>query len=123
MKGLLLVFLGGGLGSALRYWIGTWLNSSGQPLPWGTFVVNVLGSFLIGLVLGFAAKNENLSTNTILLMATGFCGGFTTFSALASENLHLLKTGAYGPFLGYSLGSLLIGIIAVWLGLLLSKGL
>ena len=123
MKGFLLVFVGGGLGSALRYMVGMWLNSSAQPLPWGTFVVNILGSLMIGLLLGYAAKTDSVSPHTVLLLATVFCGGFTTFSALAYENLSLLKSGAYGPFIFYGLGSLFVGIFAVWLGLFLAKAL
>ncbi len=91
MKNFLLVFIGGGFGSGLRYLIGKYLNSSLGSFPIGTFTVNILGSLLIGLILGYAAKENSLSQNQVLLLATGFCGGFTTFSAFAHENFQLLK--------------------------------
>jgi CrcB protein len=91
MKNLLLVFIGGGFGSVLRFVLGKWLNNSENGIPYGTFVANVLGSLLIGFILGYAAKNDALSQNSTLLLATGFCGGFTTFSTFAYENHIFLK--------------------------------
>ena len=87
MKNFLLVFIGGGFGSGLRYLISNLMNQYSKVLPFGTFTVNMIGCLLIGLVLGFAQKENVLSTNQTLLLATGFCGGFTTFSAFANENL------------------------------------
>ena len=77
MKQLVFVFLGGGFGSVLRYVIGKLLNNTENGIPYGTFVANILGSLLIGIVLGLAAKHDSLSQNQTLLLATGFCGGFT----------------------------------------------
>ena len=85
MKQILLVFIGGGIGSVLRFFIGKYLNSPVTGIPYGTFAANVIGSLLIGIILGLAAKNEALSSNQTLFLATGFCGGFTTFSAFAYE--------------------------------------
>jgi CrcB protein len=85
MKNLLLVFIGGGVGSSLRYILGKYLNSTQTGIPWGTFTANILGSLLIGIILGLAAKNDTLSQSQTLLIATGFCGGFTTFSTFANE--------------------------------------
>ena len=79
MKQVLLVFLGGGIGSALRYAIGRIFNTSSAGYPWGTFSVNIIGSLLIGVFMGIALKNNNLSENQTLLLVTGLCGGFTTF--------------------------------------------
>ena len=121
MKQLFLVFLGGGLGSSLRYWISKYLNNAESTIPYGTFTVNVLGSLLIGVLLGFALKSNVLSQNTTLLLATGFCGGFTTFSAFAHENYMLLKSGDITSFALYTIGSLLISIVAVFVGVWLSK--
>ena len=87
MKSFILVFLGGGLGSGLRYLVAITMNQYSKVLPFGTFTVNMLGCLLIGLVLGYAQKENTLTSNQSLLLATGFCGGFTTFSAFASENL------------------------------------
>ena len=121
MKQVLLVFLGGGIGSALRYAIGRIFNTSSAGYPWGTFSVNIIGSLLIGVFMGIALKNNNLSENQTLLLVTGLCGGFTTFSAFAYENQQFLKEGDLTSFAVYTLGSLSLGIIAVFLGLVISK--
>lgn len=121
MKQVLLVFLGGGIGSALRYAIGRIFNTSSTGYPWGTFSVNIIGSLLIGVFMGIALKNNNLSENQTLLLVTGLCGGFTTFSAFAYENQQFLKVGDLTSFATYTLGSLSLGILAVFLGLVISK--
>ncbi len=120
-KQLLLIFLGGGLGSVLRYLISKSLNSETLSLPYGTFTVNILGSLLLGLFVGFAARHEFFSSNLILFLAVGFCGGFTTFSSFALENQALLRSGDYLNFFFYAFGSIILGILAVFLGLFLSK--
>jgi CrcB protein len=117
MKPLLLVFLGGGLGSTLRYGFSKYLNSSVTGIPYGTFAANILGSLLIGIILGIAAKNDSISQNTMLLLATGFCGGFTTFSTFAYENHVFLKSGDFGMFALYTIASFVIGFGAVFLGI------
>ena len=116
MKSFLLVFLGGGLGSALRYLVASAMNQYSKVLPFGTFTVNILGCLLIGMILGYAQKENTLTSNQILLLATGFCGGFTTFSAFANENLELIKNGEIFNFSVYTIGSILIGILAVCIG-------
>lgn len=121
MKQVVLVFFGGGIGSAMRYLIGKWLNNLPTTLPYGTLLVNVLGSLFIGLILGFVAKSSTLSENYALLLATGFCGGFTTFSAFSYENHFFLKSGDYISFLLYTFGSIFLGIAAVFVGLYFSK--
>ena len=123
MKQLLLVFVGGGLGSALRYLLGSLMNSSSNNIPFGTFTANVLGSLLIGVILGVALKNNTLTSSQTLLLATGFCGGFTTFSAFAYENYEFLKSGDYYSFGMYTIGSFIVAIIAVLFGLYISKGI
>ena len=121
MKQLLLVFLGGGAGSVLRFLFGKFLNSTESGFPYGTFAVNVIGSLLIGFILGWAAKNEAISQNTLLVLVTGFCGGFTTFSAFAYENQVFLKNGDFGLFALYTIASFIIGLLAVFLGIWLVK--
>jgi len=121
MKPLLLVFVGGGLGSSLRYILGKFLNSSASGIPYGTFAANILGSLLIGIILGMAAKHEGISQNTMLLVATGFCGGFTTFSTFAYENHVFLKNGDFGLFALYTIGSFIVGFTAVFFGIWLVK--
>ena len=121
MKQLLLVFLGGGIGSSLRYWIGKHLNNAETGIPYGTFAANIVGSLIIGIILGVALKNNSLSQNTILFLATGFCGGFTTFSTFAYENHIFLKSGDFMSFALYTCGSFVIGFAAVFLGIWLVK--
>ena len=116
MKSFLLVFLCGGLGSGLRYIVTITINQYSKVLPFGTFTVNMLGCLLIGMVLGYAQKENTLSSNQTLLLATGFCGGFTTFSAFANENLELIKNGEIFNLSLYTIGSVLIGILAVFTG-------
>jgi CrcB protein len=121
MKQLLLVFLGGGFGSVLRYLIGKYLNNVETGIPYGTFAANIIGSLLIGIILGLAAKNNTLSQSQTLLLATGFCGGFTTFSTFAYENHVFLKTGDFTSFAIYTVASFVVGFLAVFLGMFLVK--
>ena len=121
MKQFLLVFLGGGLGSALRFLISKLSFQYFNSYLLGTFIVNILGCLIIGFVLGISFKNTYLTQNQALLLTTGFCGGFTTFSAFASENHALLKSGDFFQLAVYILSSILIGIAAVALGFWLSR--
>ncbi len=121
MKQFILVFLGGGLGSGLRYIVSKYANGLIQTIPLGTLAVNVLGSFIIGVLLALVTKNNALTESQALLAATGFCGGFTTFSAFAFENYQMLKTGDITHFVFYTLISLALGLLAVFLGITLIK--
>ena len=121
MKNLILVFIGGGFGSVLRFLIGKWLNNTENGIPYGTFAANILGSLLIGLILGYAAKSDTLNQNQTLLLATGFCGGFTTFSTFAYENHIFLKSGDFMSFAFYTIVSFAVGFLAVFAGMYVSK--
>lgn len=121
MKQVLLVFIGGGVGSALRYLVGKFLKMPASGFPWSTFSVNVLGSLIIGILMGVTLKNSALSENQTLLLITGLCGGFTTFSAFAYENQVFLKEGDFTNFFIYTLGSIGVALAAVFLGLFISK--
>jgi len=116
-----MVFVGGGFGSVARYLLSKWLNNVEAAIPYGTMLSNVLGSLLVGFILGYFAKSTNISEAQTLLLATGFCGGFTTFSTFAYENHVFLKNGDYISFFSYTLGSLILGFLAVFLGLYLAK--
>lgn len=117
-KNLILVGFGGMIGSVLRYVISYLIRH--ESFPYATFIVNMAGSLLIGSIMGYAAKAESFS-NWRLFLATGICGGFTTFSAFAWENLQLLDQQRYGSFLLYAGGSLVLGLAAVSLGYWLTK--
>lgn len=122
IKNLTLIFIGGGLGSICRYLIGKYFSQ----FKWvdfnlGTLIVNVIGSFLIGLFIGYFLKDESQNQSLYLLTAIGFCGGFTTFSSFSVDQLNLLKSGAYQSFFIYLMLSLVLGLTATFLGLLLTK--
>ena len=121
MKSFLLVFLGGGLGSGIRYLVTIAMNQYSKVLPFGTFTVNILGCLLIGLILGYAQKENTLTSNQTILLATGFCGGFTTFSAFANDNLELIKNGEIFNFSIYTISSILVGVLAVFIGFYLAN--
>lgn len=121
MKQVLLVFIGGGFGSVARYLLGRIWNSHESGIPFGTFAANILGSLLIGIILGLAAKNESLTQEQTLLLATGFCGGFTTFSTFAYENHVFLKNGDFITFALYTIASFVLAFLAVFAGMYLSR--
>jgi fluoride exporter len=121
MKNFLLVFLGAGIGGVLRYAIGSVVKWNGTSFPWATFIVNILGCFIIGLVIAFANKNNFFADNFKLMLATGLCGGFTTFSAISLESLQLIKQANIHTALVYIVCSLLFGIAACAIGFWIIK--
>lgn len=117
---LLALAAGGVLGTLARYGLAGWVHTwAGTGFPWGTFAVNVLGSFLLGFALR-GSEVVSLSTETRALLTTGFCGAFTTFSTLSWETVALLQAGAWARAGAYALGSLGLGLAAVWAGLSLA---
>lgn len=121
MKQFFLIFLGGGVGSFLRYLISKALNSYYPNFYLGTFLVNILGCFIIGLLIGLSVKNNYISENHVLLLGTGFCGGFTTFSTFALESHLLLKEHSLLYMSAYLGLSIILGILAIALGLYICK--
>lgn len=119
---ILIVGMGGGVGSILRYLCQKWINEAYQHnFPLATFLVNIFGCLLIGVFYALGEKGNILSPQTRLLLVTGFCGGFTTFSTFAFENMNLLRTGDSFYFLLYAVGSVVLGIAAVYLGSFIIK--
>ena len=117
MKHLLLVGLGGFIGSVARFLVSK-LNLSWHflSIPMGTLTVNVLGSFIIGILVGISVKSDLISTDLRLFLMVGFCGGFTTFSSFSSENLMLMQNGQVVTVLIYTALSILLGFLAVYFG-------
>jgi CrcB protein len=124
MKNMFLVFVGGGLGSVMRYVLSHIINkSTPSPFPFGTFVVNVIGCFLIGFIMFYSARFGDRAEQWRFFLATGLCGGFTTFSAFSLESISLLTEQRILIFLTYIIGSVATGIIATYGGLLLAKNI
>jgi CrcB protein len=113
-KNFILVGLGGAIGSMLRY--AAYLLLPVKNFPLATLTVNITGSFIIGMVVAVSIKDENYLNNWKLFLATGICGGFTTFSAFSSENILLLQNGKYFIVISYIALSIVLGITAAWLG-------
>jgi len=122
IKQIALVALGGSAGSVLRYLTSLWVTKQfPYTFPLGTFIVNITGCFIIGFLLGLSIFH-NLQNNELkLLLTVGFCGGYTTFSTLSSESLHLLQSGNYWTLVLYITGSIVLGLTAVWGGNMLAK--
>lgn len=122
MKNLFLIFIGGGLGSTLRYSISCFFIKNQQnQFPWSTFVVNGLGCLLIGAIIGYFQKNNLQNDSLKLILSVGFCGGFTTFSALSLENFQFIQNQQYNLALSYTITTLVIGLLAVYAGFKISN--
>lgn len=117
IKNLFLVLLGGGFGSIARYLLSYFFAKNNVTnFPWATFIANSLGCLVIGLLFGYIQKN-NLQNETLkLLLITGFCGGFTTFSTFSLENIQFIQNQNYNLALIYTLASVFIGFLAVIIG-------
>jgi len=114
IRNFLIAGLGGFLGTMLRYGAGVVIKSVN--FPFSTFTVNIVGCFIIGLVYGTVLKHPDLSQNWKLFLATGICGGFTTFSAFSIEGVQMLQQGRYLIFFLYFALSIILGLAATWLG-------
>lgn len=119
---ILILGLGGFLGSNFRYWISDWTYRHFQGnLPYGTLIVNVLGSFLLGIIMCYVTESKDLMPLIKLFLGTGMIGAFTTFSSLSFETLEMLKKSDYRlAFLNTAM-NIALGIAAVWMGYELAK--
>ncbi len=122
LKNIILIGFGGFIGSVARYFV-SMLNLSifFFSIPFGTLLVNVTGSFLIGLLTGIAEKSTILTTGWRMFLMVGLCGGFTTFSTFTNENLMLMHSGQILSVLLYTGLSIFLGFIAVYLGFVLTN--
>ena len=121
MKILLWVFLGGGLGSSLRYGLHLLFKNTSSQYPIGTFTANLIGCLLIGIFFGILHKLDVMKEEAYFFFIVGFSGGLTTFSSFALDNVHLFKSGSLLQPLIYSFGSIIMGILMVVIGLWFSK--
>jgi CrcB protein len=122
MKQILMLGSGGFIGTVLRYWVQVFFARQFSILfPLGTFIVNITGCLVIGLLYGMANRHDWLTAEWRLFLITGLCGGYTTFSAFAFEGVSMLKQGQWIPFLLYILLSVLVGILATMVGYALTK--
>jgi CrcB protein len=122
MLRLAAVAVGAALGANLRYTVALWAARRwGSGFPWGTLIINVSGSLLIGIAIGLAASRLALTPTWRLLIVTGFCGGYTTFSTFAYETYELINAGSVLRAALNATGSLLLGILAVVAGIVLAR--
>ncbi|CAN7350243.1 fluoride efflux transporter CrcB [Neorhizobium tomejilense] len=124
MTNVLLVAIGGAIGSVCRYLVGFWaLRLWGPAFPWGTLAVNIAGSFAIGFLAELIVRRFDASPEMRLLIITGFLGGFTTFSAFSLDVVSLLERGATMVGVTYIVASVAISLGAVFAGLALGRAM
>jgi CrcB protein len=111
VNSILLVGLGGGAGSILRYLCSRWLNTN---FPYGTLVINILGCLVIGILWGLFTRQVDEQKR--LLLVTGFCGGFTTFSTFGFESVQMMMENRWLTFALYAAGSVIGGLLATYFG-------
>lgn len=123
LKNILLVGLGGFAGSITRYLVYIALEEKSGGLPFATFTVNMIGSLILGAFIGYFLTKGYESNTLRLLFAVGFCGSFTTFSTFALENYQFIEEKNFIHFATYGVGSLAVGLLMVFLGLMIGKAL
>ncbi|MET0392546.1 MAG: fluoride efflux transporter CrcB [Chitinophagaceae bacterium] len=122
IKNILLVGMGGGMGSIARYLCQKWfIDHYPSSFPWGTFAVNITGCLLIGIFWGITFRSAESNLHWKLLLMTGLCGGFTTFSAFTLEGVGLLREQRFGLFFSYIIVSVMLGLAATWAGMKISR--
>jgi CrcB protein len=122
IRTLTLIAFGGGIGSVFRYLTSVLVQKYyASVFPLTTLITNVLGCFIIGLLMGVFEKNQVVNSDLKWLFITGFCGGYTTFSTFGFENISLFQNNHSAMAFLYIGGSVLLGLFAVWMGLILTK--
>lgn len=116
------IALGGALGALGRYFLSTWVYSKSDVIfPWGTFVVNILGCFILGMVYVWGTEKLVMSSNMRAFLAIGLLGAFTTFSTFSLETINIIKDGEIKIALLNTVGSVIVGLLAVWLGTVIAE--
>ncbi|MFN8276822.1 MAG: fluoride efflux transporter CrcB [Chitinophagales bacterium] len=121
LREMVLVFLGGGMGSVLRLWMNRAAVLWSIPFPYGTLLVNVLACLVLGLILGAGRERQWISGGTLLFFSVGICGGFSTFSTFSAEVLQLMENGKLAAAALYLGSSVLLGLLAVGAGFLMVR--
>lgn len=122
MNGILYVALGGAVGASLRHMVGLAASRlAGTGYPYGTFIANVLGGLLMGLLAGWLAHRVSGSENLRLFLGVGLLGGFTTFSAFSLDAVMMYERKAYGAMAGYIGSSVILSIGALMIGLIIAR--
>lgn len=122
MKTLVLIFIGGGLGSVTRFGLGKWISSwHTSTFPYGTLGVNVIACLVLGWIIGLADHKNLLSDSTRLFWTVGFCGGFSTFSTFSAETISLVQSGLHVSGAFYILASVVLCLLATYAGLYLGE--
>lgn len=121
---ILVIGLGGFVGANLRYWVAGWIAERlGQTFPWGTLLINLSGSLLLGLFIGWSTQQITLDPRVRMLIAIGFLGAYTTFSTYANESVLLLESGDWLGTIGNVLGTNLVCLLGAIVGLALGRQL
>lgn len=123
MREVLAVALGGAIGAVLRYGVGVGMGRLLSGFPWHTMIVNLLGSFLIGVLMAFSIDKGAVPGDWRLFLGTGVLGGFTTFSTLAYESIALIQDGLWMQGFMNALATCVLGLAVAWLGLVLGRAL
>jgi len=119
---VLVVMVGAALGGGMRYVMGTWMTQRWTTFfPWHTFVINIVGAFLLGLLMALAAHRGVVTPEMRLFLGVGILGGFTTFSALSYETVVLLERGMLAQGVANMVGSMVLGMVAVVLGMVVGR--
>ena len=119
---ILLIGIGGFIGAIARFYVTKFGNSMlGEKIPFGTVLVNILGSFILGLVVTLSVEKMVISEDMKLMMGTGFLGAFTTFSTFSVETVYLLEARSYAPAFTYMALNIFVGITFAFLGILMAR--